>query len=75
MPKVKKKQIKFFLLLCFILDQGQSNVRELKNENHLLKDYVHRLNAALSEYQAMRPLDAGNVCKTFLRRVELHSFF
>ena len=63
------------LCFCFILDQGQSSVRELKNENHFLKDYVHRLNAAASEYQAMHPPDAGNVCKTYLRQFELYSFF
>jgi hypothetical protein len=29
----------------------------LKNENHYLKDYIHRLNAATSEYQALHPPD------------------
>jgi hypothetical protein len=33
------------------IGQNQSNLRELKNENHFLKDYIHRLNAASSEYQ------------------------
>lgn len=37
------------------LGQNQSNLRELKNENHFLKDYIHRLNAASSEYQATHP--------------------
>ncbi|CAF0930328.1 unnamed protein product [Rotaria sp. Silwood1] len=35
--------------------QIQSNVQELKKENHFLKDYIHRLNAASSEYQTMHP--------------------
>ncbi|CAF4369251.1 unnamed protein product, partial [Rotaria sordida] len=35
--------------------QNQSNIQELKKENHFLKDYVHRLNAASSEYQTMHP--------------------
>ena len=35
--------------------QNQSSVRELKNENHFLKDYIHRLNAASSEYQTLHP--------------------
>ncbi|CAF2815027.1 unnamed protein product [Rotaria sp. Silwood2] len=35
--------------------QNQSNIQELKKENHFLKDYIHRLNAASSEYQAMHP--------------------
>ncbi|CAF1272609.1 unnamed protein product [Adineta steineri] len=39
-------------------DQGQSSARELKNENHFLKDYIHRLNAATSEYQTLHPPDA-----------------
>jgi len=37
------------------LGQNQSNLRELKNENHFLKDYIHRLNAASSEYQTTHP--------------------
>ena len=32
--------------------QNQSSLRELKKENHFLKDYIHRLNAASSDYQA-----------------------
>ncbi|UJR21266.1 hypothetical protein I4U23_024361 [Adineta vaga] len=39
-------------------DQGQSSARELKNENHFLKDYVHRLSVKLSEYQTLYPMDA-----------------
>ncbi|UJR28194.1 hypothetical protein I4U23_009445 [Adineta vaga] len=35
--------------------QNQSNLRELKNENHFLKDYVHRLTSAASDYQATHP--------------------
>ncbi|CAF0906497.1 unnamed protein product [Rotaria sordida] len=35
--------------------QNQSNIQELKKENHFLKDYVHRLSAASSEYQTMHP--------------------
>ena len=41
--------------LIFSLGQNQSNLRELKNENHFLKDYIHRLNAASSEYQTTHP--------------------
>ena len=40
------------------IDQGQSSTRELKNENHFLKDYVHRLSAVVSEYQTLHPPDA-----------------
>ncbi|CAF0741166.1 unnamed protein product [Adineta steineri] len=36
-------------------DQNHSNTRELKNENHFLKDYIHRLNVASSEYQTTHP--------------------
>ena len=43
-------------LIC--IEQGQSSARELKNENHFLRDYVHRLNATISEYQALNPPDA-----------------
>ncbi|CAF0866434.1 unnamed protein product [Didymodactylos carnosus] len=32
-------------------DQNQVDIYELKNENYYLRDYVHRLNAALSDYQ------------------------
>jgi hypothetical protein len=39
----------------YFLDQTQSNLRELKNENHFLKDYIHRLNAESSAYQATHP--------------------
>ncbi|CAF5213452.1 unnamed protein product, partial [Rotaria magnacalcarata] len=39
-------------------DQGQSSGRQLKDENYQLKDHVLRLNACLSEYQAMYPSDA-----------------
>ncbi|CAF0777451.1 unnamed protein product [Adineta ricciae] len=35
--------------------QNQSSLRELKEENHFLKDYIHRLNAASSDYQATHP--------------------
>ncbi|CAF1317990.1 unnamed protein product [Rotaria magnacalcarata] len=35
--------------------QNQSNIQELKRKTHFLEDYVHRLNAASSEYQAMHP--------------------
>ena len=35
--------------------QNQPNVRELKNENNFLKDYVHRLNSGMSDYQEMYP--------------------
>ena len=41
--------------LILILGQNQSNIRELKNENQFLKDYIHRLNAASSEYQTTHP--------------------
>ena len=30
-------------------------LQDLKNENQFLKDYVHRLNAATSEYQSLNP--------------------
>ncbi len=50
---VRSKQIKWYILL--FSGQNQSNLRELKNENHFLKDYIHRLNAASSEYQTMHP--------------------
>lgn len=36
-------------------EQGQSSARDIKNENHFLKDYIHRLNATISEYQAKYP--------------------
>lgn len=42
----------------FLIDQGQSSRRELKDENQFLKDYVYRLNAAASEYQSLHPPDA-----------------
>ncbi|CAF2411488.1 unnamed protein product [Rotaria sp. Silwood2] len=38
-------------------DQGQSSTQELKKENHFLKDFIHRLNVASSEYQIMHPPD------------------
>lgn len=38
-----------------MLEQGQSSARDIKNENHFLKDYIHRLNATISEYQAKYP--------------------
>ncbi len=41
--------------LFFYSDQNQSSIRELKKENHFLKDHIHRLNAALSEYQTTHP--------------------
>jgi hypothetical protein len=48
----KKNRIKKCSLFS---GQNQSSVRELKNENHFLKDYIHRLNAASSEYQTIHP--------------------
>jgi hypothetical protein len=48
------------------LDQNQSNVQELKTEIHHLKDDIHRLNAALSDYQVMHPpstMKVSNVCR------------
>ncbi|CAF1128948.1 unnamed protein product [Rotaria sordida] len=36
-------------------DQSQSSTQELKKENHFLKDYIHRLTVASSEYQTMHP--------------------
>jgi hypothetical protein len=54
--KTQKKNNIFFSF-CLILDQGQSSARELKNENHFLKDYIHRLNVAASEYQILHPPD------------------
>jgi hypothetical protein len=49
---LKKTQEKYF---PFFSGQNQSNLRELKNENHFLKDYIHRLNAASSDYQTLHP--------------------
>jgi len=43
------------MIVFFYLGQNQSSLRELKNENHFLKDYIHRLNAASSEYQTTHP--------------------
>lgn len=55
-----------FLLFCFLQGQSQSSLQELKKENYFLKDYVHRLNSALNEYQAMYPTKSltkdTNVC-------------
>ena len=31
--------------------ENQSTIRQLKKENHFLKDYVHRLSATVSDYQ------------------------
>jgi hypothetical protein len=55
-----------------VIDQGQSSARELKNENHFLKDYIHRLNVASSEYQTLHPPDSLkkeiNVCQDFFSK-------
>jgi hypothetical protein len=48
----------FSFHFAFLIDQSQSSARELKNENHFLKDYIHRLNAAASEYQTLHPPDS-----------------
>lgn len=36
-------------------NENQSTIRELKNENHFLKDYIHRLNSESSNYQSTHP--------------------
>ncbi len=54
---IKKKTNIFLFHHISLIDQGQSSTRELKNENHFLKDYIHRLNSAASEYQALHPPD------------------
>ena len=49
---------KYFLLYYrSIIEQGQTSARELKNENHFLKEYIHRLNAEASDYQTLHPPD------------------
>jgi len=57
----------------FLIDQSQASARELKHEIHFLKDYIHRLNAAASEYQTLHPPDSLkkdiNVCLVRSKKV------